>query len=118
MELTETQRQRRGHDFYPPKADLAKVPALYATERTPAEDKIIRQHYFAGGSDWYVAELDPETGEAFGYAKQAAYPEGAEWGYVSLPELEQVSAHHGLVIAERDLDWEPRRFADIEKVTA
>lgn len=110
--MSETQRARRGHDFMPP-ADL-EVPALYATDGTPAEAKLILLHYFSAAGDWWIAELDQETGLAFGYARLAAFPEGAEWGYVSLPELEAVNAHHGLVIVERDLDWTPRKFGEIE----
>ena len=111
--MEETQRKRRGHAFLPPKAVLAKIPKLYGTENTEAGDKIIWVHYFSASSDHYIAELDPETGEAYGYAKLAAYPEGAEWGYVSLPELEQVNVHHGLVIVERDMFWEPKKFSEI-----
>ncbi len=109
--LTETLRKRRGHDFYPP-AGL-EVPPLYATEDTPAEDKLVVLHDFSAAGDWWITELDRETGEAYGYVRLAAFPEGAEWGYVSLPELEAVSAYGGLVIVERDLWWEPVKFADI-----
>jgi Protein of unknown function (DUF2958) len=112
--MNETQRARRGHAFLPPKAVLSKIPALYATEKTDPDDKIIHAHYFSAGSDHYVAELDPETGEAFGYARLAAFPEGAEWGYFDLSELEQVNAHGGLVIVERDCHWQPRKFSEIK----
>lgn len=111
--MNETQRKRRGHAFLPPKAVLAKIPALYATESTPAEDKVIWAHYFSAGSDHWVAELDAETGEAFGYAKMAGHPEGAEWGYFDLNELEQVNVRHGLVIVERDCWWKPVKFAEV-----
>lgn len=112
--MNETQARRRGHAFLPPKS--VKVPALYDTDRVPAEDKIIHVHYFSAGSDHYMAELNRETGEAFGYVKLAGYPEGGEWGYTDLEELEQVNAHHGLVIVERDLFWEPRKFSEIAEL--
>jgi len=115
--MTETQRTRRGHDFLPPAAELAQIPGLYETDGIPAEAKLIPLHYFCAAGDWWVAEIGEEDGEpiAFGYVKLAAYPEGAEWGYTPLAELEQVNVHHGLVIAERDLFWEPRKFADIRE---
>jgi hypothetical protein len=34
-------------------------------------------------------------------------------GYTPLAELEELNARHGLVIVERDLFWQPRKFADI-----
>lgn len=106
---TETQRGRRGHDFYPD----TTIPALYATEDTPAADKTIHAHYFAGGSDWWIAEYDPETGMAYGYARIGGLADCAEWGYISLPELETINVRGGLIVVERDLHWIPRPFATI-----
>jgi hypothetical protein len=111
--LIETQRRRRGHQFWPTKAVTDKIPALYGTESTSSEDKIVYAHYFSAGGDWWLTELDQESGEAYGYTKLAQFPEGAEWGYVDLHELEQVNAHHGLVIVERDMDWTPTPFSQI-----
>jgi hypothetical protein len=37
----------------------------------------------------------------------------AEWGYIWLPEPEEVSTYHGLVIVERDLHWTPVKFGEI-----
>ncbi len=104
--LPETQRRRRGHAFYPPTALAATIPALYATEDMPCEAKTIHLHYFAGGCDWWIAEYDPATGRAFGYACLGD-PSCAEWGYIDLPDLERVTVGGGLVIVERDLDWTP-----------
>ena len=98
----DTQRDRRGYDFYPPTDQAAAIPPLYGTEGTPAGEKVLYLHYFAGACDWWIAEYDPATGTAFGYACLGD-PQNAEWGYLHLPELEQVSVHHSLVIVERDL---------------
>lgn len=57
--------------------------------------------------------MDPASGLAFGYAKLVAYPDAAEWGYIDLAELEALNLSGGLVIAERDLHWEPRKFSEI-----
>ena len=112
MEFTESQRRRRGHAFLPPAPVLRSIPKLYDTEKVPAGDKMIPLHYFSASGDWYIAELDTGSWTAFGYAKLASHPEGAEWGYISLHELEQVKVHGGLVIVERDMYWTPRSFRE------
>jgi hypothetical protein len=109
--MLETQRKRRGHAFVPG-LDV-EVPRLYATEGTKMDDKTIVIHYFCAAGDWYIAEADFDSGEAFGYASLAVCPEGAEWGYIDLAELETLNVHRGLVIVERDLHFQPTRFADI-----
>lgn len=113
--LPETQRQRRGHAFWPDRADRAKMPALYATERTPTEQKMVWVKYFAGGFTWWIVEADWTTGEAFGYVENIADPGCSEWGYISLTELEEIQ---GLVIVERDLWYEPKQFGALRLVDA
>lgn len=127
--MNETQRKRRGHAFLPPKDVLRRIPKLYETEDTHPLDKVIWVHYFTSVSDYYIAELDPETFEAWGYVKYANHPEGAEWGYIDLTDLERVNAPGsltdmdsatvvllpGLVIVERDCHWTPVKFREISK---
>jgi hypothetical protein len=109
----DTQRDRRGHDFYPPTEQATAIPALYGTEDTAAGEKVLHLHYFAAACDWWIAEYDPATGTAFGYACLGD-PQNAEWGYVSLAHLEQVSVRSGFLIVERDLHWTPVRAADAD----
>lgn len=107
----ETQRDRRGHNFYPPKSVLKKIPALYATDgTTPLAEKTIHLHYFGGPYDAWIAEFDPETGMAFGYVEIGGHGEG-EWGSVYLPEVEELNLQRGLIVIERDLYWEPVPFS-------
>lgn len=86
-----------------------------------AKDKIVHLHYFVGGSDWWLVELDDEDRIGFGYVSLASHPDGREWGYVDLDELAEVfippSSTPGVgtataiqppVIVERDLHWRPR----------
>jgi hypothetical protein len=108
---TETHRVRRGHPFFP-SAD-ADLPPLYATEAIPAADKIVRVHYFIGGCDWWLIEYDPCDGTAFGYACLGD-PGCAEWGYVHLAELEEVSVDGGRQLVERDLDWTPLPVSELD----
>lgn len=108
-EILETQADRRGHRFYPAPAEA--LPRLYETEHLSIGDKIVRAHYFVGGCDWWLTEYDPDSHIAFGYACLGD-PAFAEWGNVSLLELEQVRVHN-LFVVERDLLWAPTRVADL-----
>jgi len=100
---------------------LARIPGLYGTEPVPTGDKTIWLHYFAGPCDWWVAEYDPASGDAFGYACLGD-PGNAEWGYTNLADLEALHSPGGVapghtpgtvrllprLLVERDLDWTPR----------
>lgn len=122
--IPEQNRNARGHEFYPPFADLAKIPELYATDEQPFEEKVCYIHYFTGGSDWYIAEIDPATGLAFGWAR-INYPQG-EWGYIHLVELEELYLAPDPrpeylrlpILVERDLDFSPTRAADIPVISS
>jgi hypothetical protein len=82
---------------------LESIPDLYATEDMPVDSKTMYAHYFIGNCDWYVAELDKTTNEAFGYADLGmGFP---EWGYFSLVELEGITFAHQVI--ERDLGFVP-----------
>ena len=110
--MNEVNRQRRGHDFLPAWEALTAIPPLRATKHVPLAEKVIHLHFFFGSCDWYVAELGDDTWEAFGYANLGD-AQNAEWGYFSMPELEEVLVGPGLVV-ERDLDWVPQPFSAVE----
>jgi hypothetical protein len=110
----ETQRRRRGHNFFPPKSDAKKVPALGTTDGL-GEDALVVLHYFSPSADWYVTEANFETGEAFGWAE--LLPGCGEWGYMSLVEMEAVNV--GLFgIIERDCYWDAVPMRDVLKERA
>lgn len=102
--LPEAHAKLRGHRFYG--EELSSAPALYATEDTPRDEKVAVAHYFLGSSDWWIIEVDPDTGIAFGYACLSGDVSNAELGYISLLELEGIVIQ-GIHIVERDLDWQP-----------
>jgi hypothetical protein len=105
----ETLRHLRGHDFYPPVEDMAAWPALHATDDGGAlGDKPLQAHYFQGSMDWYIAEYDPKTKEAFGWADLGLGH--GEWGYIQLDDIEELRGQMGLPI-ERDLDFKPGTLA-------
>jgi hypothetical protein len=70
-------------------------------------------HYFFEGSDWWVAEYDPETAIAFGYVCLNGWADFAEWGDFSLEELERTTGPLGFPI-ERDCFWRPRKAGQVD----
>ncbi len=67
-------------------------------------------HYFVGGCDWYVAEIDHETGLAFGHADLGmGFP---EWGYFDLIEMESTVANE-LFVIERDIHFRPQTAKEL-----
>lgn len=92
------------------------IPPLYATESTPAEDKVVCARLFAlaSAATWYLVEYDPQDGLAFGYA-DLGDPGSAEWGYISITELELLR-WLGVPRVELDLHFTPTKFGDLKEV--
>ena len=72
------------------KTAWAKVPALYATEHTPEDQKVAHVKIFGNLSDHrhYIIEYNPETGIAFCLTTNQ---DVCEFGYVSIPELQEMN---------------------------
>jgi hypothetical protein len=72
---------------------------------------IVHFHYFGGGVDVWITELDMEdkVTQAFGYTRFAWAPQDAELGYISITELIRAG---GL---ELDLHWTPKTLAETLK---
>lgn len=61
---SKTYRRRRDHSFVT--FEMATtIPALYVAKSMPGADKTLHAHYLLDGRDWYIADLDQETGRAF-----------------------------------------------------
>jgi hypothetical protein len=105
----ESNRARRRHKFFSPTV-LARIPRLRGTLDTPLAEIVIYLHYFVGNSDWYVAELDPATGLAFGYADLGMGT--PDWGYFDLVELEKTVVN-GLFVIERELQFTPKKAREL-----
>lgn len=75
------------------------------TKKFKAELKLFNP---TGMGTWYISELDPETNVAFGLCDLHE----AEFGYISLDELEAIKLPFGLGI-ERDKFFQPKEFQDI-----
>lgn len=111
----EKNRLFRDHTFFP--ENLDEVPELYATEEVATPEKTIHLHYFIGqGTHWFIAELDRNTGTAFGFAVLNGDMQNSEWGYTNLYEAERAFFDRHTVdfrVIMRDTDWTPRPFKDI-----
>ena len=98
----------------PSPGDLDKLPPLYATEHVDWPEKIIREHFFLGGCDWFMVEYDAADRIFFGFAILHRDLANAEWGYVNLNELCTVNV--GGIEVDRDLHWKPRRADQVELI--
>ena len=84
----------------------AALPSLYSTEDIPCEDKQVIVKFFnpLGNQTWEIVEgtfnEDMDTWILFGKCDLGFG--GAEWGYVTLAELEAIKLHMGMGI-ERDI---------------
>lgn len=116
--MKEQWRELRGHSFLPDPYILHNIPRLYATEDVPVLEKTIYIHYSIPASqlpfDWWIAELDQEEGLAFGYACLHGDTDNAEWGYISLTELEGIMMRgNPPALVERDLEFKPTKWASV-----
>ena len=102
--LPEQHFDLRGHKLY--SEEVLAAPELYATEDIPRDEKIVLAHFFIGRSHWWLLELNPETGVAFGYVCLNEDVQNSELGYFSLLELEGIVINNAYVV-QRDLDWQP-----------
>jgi hypothetical protein len=93
-----------------PKHIRKQLPKLYETAHVPAADKIALVKFFTPDSKWtwYVCEFDGED-TFFGFVIGFE----AEWGYISLAELQSVRGPLGLPI-ERDAYWRPKPMREAE----
>jgi len=80
------------------------LPPLYSTEDTPCAEKEIVVRFFnpMGSQSWEIAEGSEEDGDWLLFGKCDLGFDMAEWGYVSLSELEALDVGLGMGI-ERDI---------------
>jgi len=83
----------------------AALPPLYSTEDTPCDDKEIIVRFFnpMGAQTWDIAEGSQQDGGDWLLFGKCDLGFGcAEWGYVSLSELQAIKLPLGMGI-ERDI---------------
>jgi hypothetical protein len=88
-----------------------KLPPLYATDDTPADDKLMVVKFFTPDANWtwYACEFDGED-TFFGYIDG----QFGEWGYFTLSELESARGGRFRLPIERDMGFRPTKFGDLE----
>jgi hypothetical protein len=69
-------------------ARLKKCPKLYGTEKMKEHPAIF--HYFLGETDIYICEYDRKE-VMFGYSILNGDLDCSEWGYISLPEITDIT---------------------------
>jgi hypothetical protein len=69
------------------------IPKLYETDGIPFDEKLIVQVWCHPNVNfiWCIAELDMQTGEAFGYANLND-DDMAEWGYIDISDIQKNEA--------------------------
>lgn len=87
-----------------------QLPKLYATEHVKPADKISVVRLFTPDASWlwHIVEFDGKD-TLYGFVIGLE----AEWGYISLRELESVRGSMGLPI-ERDRYWRPKPMREAE----
>jgi hypothetical protein len=86
------------------------IPPLYAQE-AKGDDVIVHAKFFLASFTWFLTELDPEEGTAFGKVESHLCPEG-ELGYFSILELQELTGPLGMAV-ERDIHFKPTKLGEI-----
>lgn len=94
-----------------PKEIKKQIPKLYETEEQT--DPIVYVKLFIDGWTWYITELSIDEDICFGYVIS---PFGAELGYFSLAEIQEVKGSLGIGV-ERDLDFKPQPLSQLKKAS-
>ena len=88
------------------------VPKIYAQDGK-GMNAVAYFHYFYGGSDWYITELDKKTNEAFGYAIRNGDTQMSELGYISISELTDKSVGNAFNNVNIDQYFNPKTLNQI-----
>ena len=93
-----------------PKNLLNRIPKLYETEEQT--DPIAYVKLFLDGWTWFITEISIDKNICFGYVVS---PFGAELGYFSLNELNEIRGNLGLKV-EIDSSFTPISLASVRKM--
>jgi hypothetical protein len=95
-----------------PQAIAASLPALYTTEETRVDEKVLLVKFFDPYTQWtwYACEYDPKERLFFGYV----VGQEKEWGEFSLDELESLMMPDRVTSRiERDVNFAPTSFNNL-----
>lgn len=91
---------------------IRKMPGLHDKDAKGLDVPVVL-HYFLGGSDWWIAKLDPGEMIGLGFARLGGMEDCAEIGEVYIPEI--MDLHHGPFQVELDLYWNGKTLQEIMK---
>lgn len=66
--------------------EVMETPALYSQDGL-GNDAIVHIHYFSGGSDWFITEMNLDEALFFGYVVLNGDLVNSEFGYTSIDEI-------------------------------
>lgn len=69
--------------------EIKETPNLYSQDGK-GKEAIVHFHYFVGGSDWFITELNLDERLMFGYVVLDGDMINSEFGYISLDEITSV----------------------------
>ena len=78
------------------------VPKLYSQDGK-GKNAVAYFHYFVGGSDWYITELDKTNNEAYGYAILNGDTQMSEFGTIDVDSLTSQN-NGGSVLNQPNID--------------
>ncbi len=103
-----------------PESLVKKMPRIYEQDGK-GDAGIVYAHLFGPVGDFWLTEVTEDGTEAFGYTKLAAHPDGAELGYLSITELQQlvdtefIGKRNPRFLIERDMHWTERTLGEVMK---
>ncbi len=118
----------RGHEFWPAKYEVDAIPDLFDTDGVGRlGDRMVYLHYFLGGTDWWVIELNAKKGLAFGFVRLYGYDDSAAWGMIDLAMLAEIHEptfsyrcewnfefmSRATLMVKRDLQFQPRPAREV-----
>jgi len=89
--------------------DVKDCPKLGRTGDLSKEQTTVYFRYFIGQTEKFITELDPKTGEVFGYTILNGDAQMSELGYDALDNFKDVRS--GLASMELDFYWEKKSLA-------
>lgn len=99
----------------PTEKQLSKIPTYDNCEGTEFKDRIIHEHFFLGGSDWYITSYEPDTEIFFGFVILNGDTDMSEWGDISFEELKEVKMQ-GVFEVDRDKYWKKKKACEVDKI--
>jgi len=112
MKILKSEGVQDGSEFFKSvisrlKSIINDMPVTFQQDGL-GDDAVAHLHYFYGGSDWYITDMEGGIERAFGFARLNGDSDNAELGYISIKEL---TSHN----VELDFHFEPTTLCKIKE---